>query len=260
MIGFLTDWGYDSYYVGVTKAVIKSICPGADIVDITHSVDAFDIKKGAYILERATDDFPEKSVFLAVVDPSVGTARKSVVIKTKNGSTFVGPDNGLFTFVIEKFGVHEIRELENKEFFYGDSATFHGREIFAPVAGHIENGVSIDKFGSRLMTYEVLRYKAPSFEAGTITGEVAFCDSFGNIETNIPGNLLSGTEEGDTFILKNGKKKYPLTYEKTYFDVRKGEGLFHSDSSGYIEIAVNKGNARETFGIGQGDLVEIIKG
>lgn len=259
MIGFLTDWGYDSYYVGVTKAVIKSICPKADIVDITHSIEPFDIKKGAYILERATRDFPEETVFLAVVDPSVGTARKSVVLKTKNGMTFVGPDNGLFTFVIEKLGVHEIRELENKEFFYGNSPTFHGREVFAPVAGHIVNGVSIEKFGSRLMTYEVLRYKVPSFQAGTLTGEIAFCDVFGNIETNIPGSLVSDIEEGDSFVLKKGKKKFPLTFEKTYFDVRTGEAFFHCDSSGYLEIAVNKGNAKDIFEFKQGDPVEIIK-
>ena len=259
MIGFLTDWGHDSYYVGVTKAIIKEISPKSEIIDITHTIEPFNIKKAAYIMDRVVSDFPQKTIFLAVVDPSVGTSRKSVLIRMKNGMTFVGPDNGLFTFVIERLGVHEIRELENRQYFYGKSVTFHGRDVFAPVAAHIENGVTIEKFGSRLMTYEVLRYKVPAREGHVITGEVAFCDGFGNIETNIPSDLVSDFEEGDSLVLKNGKRKFTITFANTYFDVRTGEGLIHCGSNGFLEISVNKGDAKTAFGISQGDPIEIMR-
>lgn len=118
MIGFLTDWGLKSHYVGVAKAVIKRINPSAEIIDITHEIEPFNVRKASHVLYRASLDFPPSTVFLVVVDYGVGTARKAIVMKTRNDLFFVAPDNGVLTVVAEEYGVAEIREIENRELFY----------------------------------------------------------------------------------------------------------------------------------------------
>lgn len=259
MIAFMSDWGYDSYYVGVAKAVIRSITK-EEIIDITHNIDHFNIRMGAHILLRASIDFPKDTIFLCVVDPSVGTSRKAIAMRTKNGMTFVGPDNGLFTFVAEKYGVHEIRELDNKKYYYGHSTTFHGRDIFAAAAAHLANGLELSRVGSLLMNYEVLRYRKSHIKGNSIIGEVAFYDHFGNMETNIPEQLLKAVNpnEGEKILIKYGKNEFGATFGKTYFDVRPGEILVHIDSSGFIEIAVNEGSAKSLIKAREGESIEIV--
>ncbi|AKI96996.1 SAM hydrolase/SAM-dependent halogenase family protein [Kosmotoga pacifica] len=261
MIAFLSDWGYESYYVGVAKAVMKSITPSVDILDITHGIEPFNIRMGAYILQRASQNFPPDTIFLAVVDPGVGTSRKAIAIRTKSGRIFVGPDNGIFTFVCEEYGVSEVRELDNRKFHYGNSASFHGRDIFAAVAAHLANGVPFSKIGSLLMSYEVLKFwKACIDETGVIKGEVAFTDSFGNIETNIPGSLVKGLFDFDEkVIISVERKKFEGYFGRTYFDVKRGAILVHEDSSGYLEIAVNEGDASRVLGLRGGEPIVLKK-
>ena len=264
MIAFLSDWGYTSYYVGVTKAVIKRIHPDAVIVDITHGIEPFNVRMAMHVLYRASKDFLEGTVFLAVVDHGVGTSRKSIAMRTKNNLFFVGPDNGIFTLVAEEYGVKEIRELTNRNLYYkkDPSFTFHGRDIFAPAAAHLDKGTPMDSLGTRLMSYEVLKYRKARYEGRRIVGEVAFFDSFGNVETNIPFQLLMdmGIDLDDILVLKLKNRTFEIPFVRAYGDVSEGELLIHPDSSGYLEIAMNQGSAKDHLRVEQGTEIILEKG
>ncbi len=261
MIAFLTDWGYKSYYVGVVKAVIKRLNPNVEIIDITHEVEPFNVKMGAYILQKVVRDFPKGTVFLAVVDYGVGTGRKALALQTRDGYFFVGPDNGLFTLVIEEHGLLEIRELTNVKYFYGKetSYVFHGRDIFAPVAVHISKGVPLKVFGNIMPSYEVLKVKKAKVKNGEVFGEVAYADWFGNISTNIPERYLKevNKEYDEILNVKIGKKTYKIPYVRTFGEVDAGELLIHPDEYGYLEISVNQGSAFNRLKVNQGDEIKI---
>lgn len=257
MIGFISDWGYSEHYVGVAKAVIKSIHPEASVIDVTHAIRPFNIKKAAHILHRAAKDFPAKSVFLVVVDPGVGTSRKAIAMKTRNNQYYVGPDNGLFTFVGDAFGIVEIRELENKKLRFSGSNTFHGRDVFAPAAAYLDRGISMEELGSRFMTYEILRFRRPHKKGNLISGEVAYSDRFGNLQTNIPSEMLGSFEDFCAATVSSRGKPHKASLCKTYMEAKHGEIIVHPDSSGFLEIAATKDNAEKILGLGEGDLVEI---
>ncbi|AFK06129.1 MULTISPECIES: SAM-dependent chlorinase/fluorinase [Mesotoga] len=259
MIAFLTDWGSNSYYVGVTKVVMREINRMVEIIDICHDIRPYSIRHGAYVLQRAIKDLPADAVFLAVVDPGVGTSRKPIMMVLKDGRRLVGPDNGLFTLAAEEYGIHEIRELENREYHRGNSRSFHGRDIFAPVAAHVDAGVEPAKLGSRLMSFEYLKYKKPAREGNVLSGEVAFYDNFGNLETNVPEALANDFEEGEILEIGKGRKPFKATFGNTYYDVNPGNLLAHFDSSGFLEITVNKGSARELLAIEEGEPITIVK-
>ncbi len=256
MIAFLTDWSLKSYYVGVAKAVMKKINPDAEIIDITHDIKPFDVRMAAHILLRASVDFPQGTIFVAVVDYGVGTSRKAICIRTKNEQFYIGPDNGIFTYVALNYGVKQVRELDNKSFHYGSSYTFHGRDIFAAVAGHLSKGVRFEDVGSVLPNYIVLPVKAAQVQADAVIGEVVYFDGFGNVETNIPASSIQklGWDIDDTILLND---KIELTYVKAYGDVEKGKGLVHIDSSGFLEIAINQGCAEEFFKLNQGQQITL---
>jgi len=255
MIAFLTDWSVKSYYVGVAKAVIKRINPGAEIIDITHEINPFDVRMACHVLLRASKDFPKGTIFLAVVDHGVGTVRKPICMVTKNEHLYIGPDNGLFTLVAHEYGVKQIRELNNKMFHYGSSATFHGRDIFASVAAHLSKGVSIQEIGSVLPNYNILPFKSAQMEENSLIGEIAFFDAFGNAQTNIPNTLAQELNWEMDDMIQFGKVDLP--YVRTYGDVEKGTPLIHPDSSGYLEIAVNQGSAREILHMEQGQEITL---
>ncbi|PLV59361.1 S-adenosyl-l-methionine hydroxide adenosyltransferase family protein [Thermotoga sp. KOL6] len=263
MIGFLTDWGLKSHYVGVAKAVIKRINPTAEIIDITHEIEPFNVRKASHVLYRATLDFPPSTVFLVVVDYGVGTSRKAIVMKTKNDQIFVAPDNGVLTVVAEEYGVSEIREIENRDLFYrkNPSFTFHGRDIFAPVAAHLDMGLPMEKIGERLLSYEVLKMKKPHIDENRVIGEVAIIDTFGNVSTNIPYEMFAGmgVDFDDIVKIKVGKKEFKATVTKAFGDVEIGEFLVHPDSAGFLEIAVNLGNASKLLSVKEGDEIAICK-
>lgn len=256
MIAFLTDWSLKSYYVGVAKAVMKRINPNADIIDITHDIKPFDVRMAAHVLLRASKDFPEGTIFISVVDYGVGTSRKAICMRTKNEQFYVGPDNGVFTYVALTYGVKQVRELDNKSLHYGSSYTFHGRDIFSAVAAHLSKGVRFEDIGSVLPNYIVLPVKAAQIQAGILAGEVVYFDGFGNIETNIPASFIekAGWDIDDTVLLND---RFELTYVRTYGDVEKGQKLVHVDSSGFLEIAINQGSAEEFFKMSQGQQITL---
>ncbi len=261
MIAFMTDWGCKSYYVGVAKSVIKQINPDVEIIDLVHGVEPFNVKMGAYMLQRSIDDFPKGTIFLVVIDQGVGTARKAIAFESEDGYFFVGPDNGVFTFAIEEHGVKEMVELVNSEYFYKKrpSHTFHGRDVFAPVAAYISRGVPLKELGPHFLSYATLHYRKFRVKDGRVYGEVAYYDGFGNLETNIPAKSLReiGKEIDDVLRVKIGKKTYEIPYVRAFGEVNVGELLAHEDSSTYLEIAVNQGSARDVVKACQGEEIII---
>ncbi|MCX6090717.1 MAG: SAM-dependent chlorinase/fluorinase [Candidatus Atribacteria bacterium] len=260
-ITLLTDWGESSYYVGVVKSVIKQINPSADIIDITHGITPFQVREAMHILFRAFPDFPRGTIFLVVVDAGVGTSRKPLALELDNTSFLVGPDNGLFTLLCEQYGTKHCVEIQNHQYTYKPipSSTFHGRDIFAPASAYLSRGLSLHKLGNTIEHLQTLPITPPKIHENTITGEIAFYDHFGNLETNLPQSLLDTLNLAiDTpLTLTISGKQYSGLYTKTYEDVSPPLFTVHPDSSGCLEIALYQGNAQEKTGAHSGDKVEI---
>ena len=250
-IAFLTDWGMTSYYVGIAKSVMKQINPGVEIIDITHDIEPFNIREAMYILQRTFPDFPPGTIFCSVVDYGVGTERFPIAVELANGSFLVGPDNGTFTLLIEQYPTKKTVILQNPSYFFrlNPSSTFHGRDIFAPVSARLSMGVPLEHFGPVVNDLHKLTVNRPNLHNHTITGEVAFCDRFGNIETNIPGIMLNNFElqPGDPLNIVINGRSFDAVFFEAYGLSKKGQILVHTDSSGFVEIAVNQGNAREAL-------------
>ena len=259
IIAFLSDWGNKSYYVGVAKAVIKGIHPSADVIDLTHDIEPWNVREAMYVLSRSFRDFPPNTVFLAVVDYGVGTQRRAIALSTKDGYSFVGPDNGIFTLVTEQLKIKEMVELSNPAYYYSNppSRTFHGRDIFAPVAAHISNGVPLMELGRTVSKLITIPIKPAGIIKNTLQGEIAYFDRFGNIETNIPGlylERLALANEGQVTVTI-GNIDFPAHLYDAYGEVQPGEMIVHTDSSGFLEIAVNQGNAKQVTGAKAGERV-----
>lgn len=261
-IVFLTDWGTKSYYVGVAKGVIRQINPEVEIIDLTHEVEPYSVREAMHILFRAYRDFPPGSIFLGVVDSGVGTERKALAFRTKSGYGFVGPDNGLFTLIAEAEVIQDLVELTNPRYFYKPepSRTFHGRDIFAPVCAHLSRGVALRDLGKPLATMTRFPYHRAKLVAGALQGEIAFCDRFGNLETNIPGELAEEAGlPGSEVLLELPGAIHRLRYTLTYGEVEPGTGIVHPDSSGFLEIAVTQGNAALSLGARPGMPITLRK-
>lgn len=244
IIAIISDLGTRDYFVGAMKGVILSINPRVTIVDITHEIPKHDVLRGAFTLAQAAETFPSGTIFVGVVDPGVGTERRCILLRTRNDLFFVGPDNGLFTFVAERFGVGEVREIANKALMGAEiSPTFHGRDIFAPVAAHLSSGVSASEVGPPLHEIKRLELSAPKREGERLVGEVLAIDDFGNILTNIGHELFAGFARlGDMLTIKLGDKLFAAKFARTFGDVREGELLCYIGSAGLLEVAKNMGN------------------
>lgn len=244
-IALLTDFGTSDYYVGAMKGVILSIDSDAVIVDITHEIAPQDIASAGFILRACYKDFPVGTTFLCVVDPGVGSKRRAIVVQT-NRYFFVGPDNGLFSFFLdENAAVHMI---ENEAYFRPPvSSTFHGRDIFAPIAAHLSKGVEPTEFGSRVDDAVVLANSQPrQLDENTIEGRVIHIDRFGNLVTNIPSLVADRFSEIDIAGTSISELR------QTYAEARRGEPFAIVGSAGFIEISVKNGSAAETLNVGRG--------
>ena len=246
LVTLTTDFGWEMGYVGQMKGVILSICPQVQLIDITHEIPPQNIDAAALVLEQTAPRFPTGTIHLVVVDPGVGWAREGVAVTTKSG-VFVGPDNGLFGGLDE---VQSIVALENENYFLSEiSSTFHGRDIFAPVAGHLACGLAIERLGSpRDRLVEVPR---PSFsnKDGRIAGRVIAIDRFGNLITDIRPEPDPNEEDSLVYSagsVQIGETSIPVAL--TYAEVARGEALAYVGSSNRLEIAVNRGNAATHFG------------
>ncbi|MBX6422493.1 S-adenosyl-l-methionine hydroxide adenosyltransferase family protein [Thermosulfurimonas sp. F29] len=238
----LTDFGLRDHYVGVMKGVILSRVPEAVLVDLTHEIPPQNVRAAAYELAVSWSYFPEGSVFLCVVDPGVGTARRALAAVIE-GRFFVGPDNGLLTLVLRRHGAFEIRAVEAERFSLpGASTTFHGRDLFAPVAAEILRGRPLRDFGPRIEDPVLLPFPEPEPVPGGWRARVLRVDRFGNLILNLSVRELPF----GSFRVEVEGRRVPLA--RTYAEVPEGEPLALIGSDGFLEIAVNRGSAAELFG------------
>jgi len=257
VISLTTDFG--DLYPAAMKAVILGINPEVRIVDITHSIRRAGIREGAFALYSLVPYFPAKSVHVGVVDPGVGTSRRALAVKAGSKGEeqfFVGPDNGLLIPAARRLGEMEVYEIINRDLMLksGISATFHGRDIFAPVGAHLSKGFPIEDVGKKVSDFVDLNFGKFGIDGPFLMGEVVFSDSFGNVITNIPEDLVLGLCTFGSKVEVNGRR---VPFVRTYGLAEKGQPLTLIGSYGFLEIAINKGNAALQFGLKGGDQVAI---
>lgn len=253
VISLTTDFGLSDPYVAEMKAVILNLCPDARIVDISHNVDKFDIRIGAFILTCAAPYFPEGTVHVAVIDPDVGTKRRPLLIQTKK-AFFIGPDNGVLVLAANNQGITHIYEITNPRLMLPKvSSTFHGRDIFAPAAAHLVNGAELKEFGPEIKKITKPNFAKIAQKKNEIIGEVLHIDSFGNIITNISKEQLESMDMGETANVKIGNAKLKLKLCKTYSETKEHIPLALIGNHGFLEISMNKGNAAQVLKIQRGD-------
>lgn len=250
VVTLLTDFGHKDPYVGVMKGVILGICPTARLVDLTHEVSPQDVVEGALQLARAVDWFPEGTIHVAVVDPDVGSDRQPLVIVGEK-HYYVGPDNGMFALALERDTVRDIRRIERYTLPVL-SATFHGRDVFAPVAGHLARGVKPADLGPPANPLRKLKLRMTKGEGANLEAAVMLIDHFGNIITGAHFDQLGFQPK--TVEVKG--KKVPV--KEAYSQVESGKPVAVRGSDGFLEISVNQGNAARHFGVQRGDRVRVL--
>jgi len=258
VIALMTDFGTRDHFVGVMKGVVLQIDPRATIVDITHEVDPQQIQDAAFTLRQAFPYFPERTIFVVVVDPTVGTSRRILAGRYSN-RIVLAPDNGVLTLIHRDADLQDLRVVENRRLLAGSlSTTFHGRDIFAPVAAHLSKGVSLRELGPRANDIVLFQLSKPIRETdGTLAGEVIYIDRFGNLITNISTLDLSAAYcPGQIHHVRVGDRDVgPVRI--TYADVPPGEPLALIGSTDMLEIAVNQGSAQAQLGTGKGARVTV---
>jgi S-adenosylmethionine hydrolase len=247
LVTLLTDFGTADSYVAEVKGVILTLAPGTALVDITHAVPPGDVRSGAYLLGRTWHRFPLGTLHLVVVDPGVGTDRRAVALAVR-GHFFIGPDNGVFSSVLHDTEV-EIVTLPTPD---NASPTFHGRDLFAPVAAALANGAAIASLGSPLLDVpHRLAYTEPRYEGKSVVGEILYVDRFGTLITNLTPELVPGYASIEVEGLDIG----PLRH--TFGDVPTGGLVAYLGSGGAVELAVRDGSAARRLGMGVGGRIRV---
>ncbi len=255
IITLTTDFGLQDHYVGVMKGVILGIVPDARLVDISHQIPPQDIMAGAWVVRNASMRFPPGTVHLVVVDPGVGTTRDPVAIEI-NDQIFVGPDNGIFSLIADEFDYRAWKLTNRKYWAKNPSNTFHGRDIFSPVAAHLANGISLTEVGEPVDELVTYRWAVPITDSDGIQGWVIHIDRFGNLISNIPEEVIRVSVGDSRFRIYVGNTILH-TLVDPFASVPDGEAAAYIGSSGTLEIAINKGNAREMLGVRKGAQVSI---
>ncbi len=261
LIALFTDFGTRDAYVAQMKGVILTISPHARLVDLNHEAGQFDVRGAAYLLAASAVFFPAQSIFVAVVDPGVGSERRPVMLQTESDKWFVGPDNGLFTQVIEREGWRRAAILDRPAFYRAShaliSATFHGRDIFAPIAAHLAAGIDPEQLGSATDELLLLPQTPPRQVGQALIGEVRHIDHFGNVVTNLtPAWLDTWPSQAQVFCVHR-TRTYPVRLVNTYAE---GEpdcllGLLNSDR--LFEFALARGSAAALLDAAVGDAIEL---
>ncbi len=255
IVTLTTDFGQAGGYVGAVKGVLLKINPLLRIVDVTHEISCFDILEGALVLDSFYRFFPKGTIHLVVVDPGVGGKRKGVLIKTDD-YFFIGPDNGIFTFVYDQEKVREMVNLTNPEYFLGKpSSTFHARDILAPISAYLSLGVKPGEFGRTTKDCYKLKLHTPICTKDSLTGEIIHIDRFGNLITNLSPDFIS--DERRVQIKVKNKKINHLS--RFYEEEKKGKLVALIGSSKLLEIAINQGSAQRFLKAETGDKVKIEK-
>lgn len=273
LIALLTDFGTEDVYVGVMKGVMRRILPTVHFVDISHSIPPQNVRAGALMLLDCYRYFPQGTVFLVIVDPGVGSARQPIVVEANN-YIFVAPDNGLLSYMLSEVDQYAIYRLDNPQYRLEKvSYTFHGRDIFAPAAAHIASGVALSEFGPRQDKYFTIPKPELHIEGRHIVGEVIRRDHFGNLMTSI-GHLSWLDDERLVLEPRFSEMHFPIHLRADDLEIRihnqsihvinhafhegaRGNLIALVDSNGYLEIAINQGDAASRLEALSGDKVEL---
>ena len=258
IITLLTDFGTADGYVGAMKGVILSLNPNARLIDITHDIEPQDVLGGALALSNAAPWFPSGTIHVAVVDPGVGGERKPLLMEW-NGQFLIGPDNGLLSLAFPGSKPDAVYHLTDRSRFLDRiSSTFHGRDIFAPVAGHLSLGVEPHEFGQRLEQWVEIDIPRPGTKGGRLEGQVIHVDRFGNLITNIRSQDLERSADRETLHISVAGTVIS-GIRKSYAEVPEGQLLAVMGSRGYLEISQNRGSAAGRLSVGRGAVVIISK-
>lgn len=262
VVALLTDFGTRDHYVGTIKGVILGIAPDVTIVDLTHEVAPQDVHQAAYALLASYRYFPHGTIFCCVVDPGVGSTRRAVAVALEHQDRtyyVVLPDNGLLTPILQQVTLKAAVSLENSAYHLRTmSATFHGRDLFAPVAAHLAAGVPLEELGPHVPTEDLVRiaWPEPQYTPGGWHIAVIHVDHFGNLITNLPGDVLEPSSTGWTIQLGNETIR---GVSRTFADVAVGEPVAYIGSSGLLEIAVRQGSARQAFKADKNTMIRILR-
>jgi len=260
VVSLLSDFGLKDPYVAEMKAVILSIYPEARTVDISHEIEKFNIRMGAFVLASAAPYFPNGTIHLAVVDPGVGTKRRPILVVTKH-AFYVGPDNGLLMLSAQRQGISHVYHVTNKQYMLPRvSRTFHGRDIFAPTAAHLAKGHVPAEFGPEINDYVVPEFAETGLKGkNVLLGEVLHIDDFGNVIINVSMKELKkiGIREGDMIHVKLKEDVITLKLCIAYGEVKAKQPLAIIGSHGFLEISVNQGNAARRFKVEIAETVQV---
>lgn len=251
IIALLTDFGTKDYFVGAMKGVISKINENAKIIDVTHEIEPQNINSASFNLRACYKNFPEKTIFVAVVDPGVGSDRRAILIETVD-YYFIAPDNGLLSFVFDETQIYCVIEITNEKFFNRPvSKTFHGRDIFAPVAAHLSKGVKPEEFGDEIDDFVILKESQPRKISGNeIEARIIHIDHFGNIVTNFTKQDLP-----ENFYLEINNQRVE-TMKKFYAEAEKEEVFMIFGSAGFLEIVAFQNSARKILDVRNGDKIK----
>jgi hypothetical protein len=263
VITFLTDFGLQDEFVGTCHGVIAGIAPDARVIDVAHGIPPQAVLQGALVLRNATRYLPV-GVHLAVVDPGVGGNRHAVAVRTQDGRTFVGPDNGLLMLAADELGVEAAHELAEERYRLPEvSRTFHARDVFAPAAAHLANGVSIEELGPQLDPVSLVRVDVPEPEVGRsqLGATVLSIDRFGNVATNVRRRHVDelGFASGDRVEIRLTLDRYYALVAGTFADAPPGELILYEDSYGFVTLAISRGDAARLTGVSAGDELRIAR-
>ncbi|MEM3638171.1 MAG: SAM-dependent chlorinase/fluorinase [Conexivisphaerales archaeon] len=255
MIGILTDFGEEDHYVFQMKSVIKGINPEAEIYDITHSVEKYDIWDGSFLLQQATKFVPAGTILIGVVDPGVATSRKAIAIKTGT-CTLIGPDNGLLYEAANSNRIEEVRQITSEKIILRRGSTFDGRDVFAPAAAHLSLGLDFSEIGPKVSRIEKFTFPAPDYFRSRINATVLHVDHFGNAILNVIGKDFRSWARGKKeFYIRVANTEWMARLSPSYAEM-KDLGLVEG-STGYMEISsYRKGAPKEMH---KGETVIILK-
>ncbi|HEX4678870.1 MAG TPA: SAM-dependent chlorinase/fluorinase [Gaiellaceae bacterium] len=261
VITFLTDFGLQDDFVGTCHGVIARIAPNVRVIDVTHGIPPQAILQGALVL-RSTTRYMPVGVHLAVVDPGVGSHRRPLAVRTADGRTFIGPDNGLLSLAADELGIEAAYELVDERYRLPDvSRTFHARDIFSPAAAHLAAGVAIDQLGPAIDPAGLARVAVPDPRVGTsqISASVVGVDRFGNVATNMSNDHVArlGVARGDRVEVRLTFERYYAVLADTFADAAPGELILYEDSYGLVTLAISNGNAARLTGVDVGDELRI---
>ena len=260
IIGLITDFGArGQHYVASMKGIVLNINPKANIIDIAHNITPFSIIEAAYIIKSTYSLYPKNTIFIIVIDPGVGSSREIILIRTKSGYFFIGPNNGIFTNVFDSSEISKCIHIKNEQYFsIPVSKTFHGRDIMAPVGAYLSKGVNIDKFGSKFPIAKLIDFpiELKKISDNEIKCTIQYIDEFGNVITNIKGNFVI-FKEGTEMTIRTREQKIRGKFVKFFEEVFVNSLLFIVGSSGFLEISKNQGNAASDLRLKVGDIITV---